>query len=125
MYARISITTDERKEALVVPANAVVDLGGRRGVFLANEDSTVTFRPVRVGIEEQTQIEILEGLLEGDHVVTTGAGALQDGARVIIAGKDEHTASQGVSGGEGRGQTAEARGGGGGARGGRRQGASQ
>ncbi|MBM3820472.1 MAG: efflux RND transporter periplasmic adaptor subunit, partial [Acidimicrobiia bacterium] len=35
MYARISITTDERKDTLVVPANAVVDYSGRRGVFLA------------------------------------------------------------------------------------------
>ncbi|HKE85237.1 MAG TPA: efflux RND transporter periplasmic adaptor subunit, partial [Vicinamibacterales bacterium] len=33
MYARVGITTDVKKEALVVPVNAVVDLGGRRGVF--------------------------------------------------------------------------------------------
>ncbi|MBI4264632.1 MAG: efflux RND transporter periplasmic adaptor subunit [Acidobacteria bacterium] len=88
MYARISITTDQRKETLVVPANAVVDLGGRRGVLLANADSTVTFRSVRVGIEERTQIEILDGVNEGERIVTVGAAALQDGARVIVAEKD-------------------------------------
>jgi RND family efflux transporter MFP subunit len=116
MYARISITTDERKEALVVPSNAVVDSGGRRGVFVPNEDSTVTFRPVRVGIEEQTQIEILEGVQEGDRVVTTGAGALQDGARIIIAG-------EGATSPAADGPSYQTRGGG--ERGGRRQGASQ
>jgi RND family efflux transporter MFP subunit len=87
MYARISITTDERKETLVVPANAVVDYSGRRGVFLANEDSTVAFRAVRVGIEEASQIEVLDGVEEGDRVVTTGAAALTDGATVVIAGR--------------------------------------
>jgi HlyD family secretion protein len=88
MYARVTVTTDERKEALVVPTNAVVDTGGRRGVFLAAENSTVSFRPVTVGIEEDTQTEILDGLSEGDRVVTTGAAGLRDGERVVLAGQD-------------------------------------
>ncbi|NOT27417.1 MAG: efflux RND transporter periplasmic adaptor subunit [Acidobacteria bacterium] len=86
MYARVTVTTDERKDALVVPSNAVVDMGGRRGVFLAVENDTVTFRPVSVGIDEDTQIEIVQGLAEGDRVVTTGAAALREGDRVVIAG---------------------------------------
>jgi HlyD family secretion protein len=85
MYARVTVTTDERKDALVVPTNAVVDYAGRRGVFVASGDSMVTFRPVRVGIEESEQIEILEGVAEGDRVVTTGAAALRDGDRVLLA----------------------------------------
>jgi membrane fusion protein, multidrug efflux system len=86
MYARVTVTTDERKDALLVPSNAVVDLGGRRGVFLAAENNTVSFRPVTIGIEEDKQVEILEGVTEGDRVVTTGAAALRDGDRVLIPG---------------------------------------
>ena len=86
MYARVSVKTDERKEALIVPANAVVDTGGRRGVFMAAENDTVSFRPVTVGIEDSNQIEILDGLSEGDRVVTTGAAGLRDGDRVVYAG---------------------------------------
>ena len=89
MYARISITTDERKDTLVVPANSVVDYTGRRGVFVANDDNTVAFRAVRLGIEEATQVEVLDGLDEGDRVVTTGAAALQDGATVVVSGKQD------------------------------------
>jgi HlyD family secretion protein len=100
MYARVTVTTDERKEALVVPTNAVVDTGGRRGVFLAAENNTVSFRPVTVGIEDNTQIEILAGLSEGDRVVTTGAGGLRDGDRVVRAGGGEapHGAVQATDG---------------------------
>ena len=86
MYARVSITTEERQEALVVPSEAVIDLGGRRGVFVAADDNTVMYRPVTVGIEEQVQIEILTGLAEGDRVVTTGARAVRDGDQVMPAG---------------------------------------
>jgi membrane fusion protein, multidrug efflux system len=96
MYARVTVTTDERKEALVVPANSVVDTGGRRGVFLAVENDTVSFRPVTVGIEDNTQIEILNGLSDGDRVVTTGAAGLRDGDPVIFAGGE---AGEGPAGG--------------------------
>ena len=87
MYARVNITTDNRRDALVVPASSVVDVNGRRGLYLATEAGTASFRAVRVGIEDQTQIEILEGVNEGDVVVTTGAGALTDGARFVVAGR--------------------------------------
>jgi RND family efflux transporter MFP subunit len=86
MYARVTITTDERKNALVVPSNAVVDYNGRRGVFVTTDGETVTFAPVRVGIEQSDVIELLDGAEEGDRVVTTGAAALRDGDRVILAG---------------------------------------
>jgi RND family efflux transporter MFP subunit len=88
MYARVTVTTDERKDALVVPSNAVVDTGGRRGVFLAAENSMVAFRAVTVGVEEDTQIEIVDGVSEGDRVVTTGAAGLRDGDRVVLASSD-------------------------------------
>jgi RND family efflux transporter MFP subunit len=97
MYARVTVTTDQRKDALVVPANAVVDTGGRRGVFLAADNSTVSFRPVSIGVEESTQIEILDGLSEGDRVVTTGAAGLRDGDRVVLASGDGPSDTPGAS----------------------------
>lgn len=86
MYARVTVTTDQRKDALVVPTNALVDIGGRRGLFVAAENDTVLFRAITVGIEENALTEILEGVREGERVVTTGGAALRDGDRVIVAG---------------------------------------
>jgi HlyD family secretion protein len=105
MYARVTVTTDERKDALTVPSPAVVDVGGRRGVFLAAENDTVAFRIVTVGVEEDAVTEILQGLSEGDRVVTTGAAALRDGDRVIFAGAGERRGS-GASGRRGGDQAA-------------------
>ena len=98
MYARVRITTDQRKEALVVPSNAVVDFGGRRGVFVATESDTVLFRPVTVGIENDAVAEVLQGVEDGERVVTTGAGALRDGDRVIVAGAGSPPAGSGRAG---------------------------
>ena len=78
-----------------MPANAVVDLGGRRGVFQPLNETAV-FRAVQVGTEQGDIVEILGGLAEGDEVITTGAGALRDGDRIVLAG------GRGGRGGRGR-----------------------
>jgi HlyD family secretion protein len=96
MYARVGITLETTKNALVVPANALVDLGGRRGVFQPLSETAV-FRAVQVGTEQGDIVEVLGGLTEGDEVITTGAGQLRDGDRIVIAG------GRGGRGGRGRG----------------------
>ena len=87
MYARVGITADRRENALVVPANAVVDVGGERGVFLAQDGNTAAFQKVEIGIEEEDKVEIRNGLSEGQLVVTTGAASLRDGDRFLLAGR--------------------------------------
>jgi RND family efflux transporter MFP subunit len=91
MYARVGIATGGKKDALVVPANAVADLGGRRGVFIPQNDTAV-FRVVQLGLEQPTMIEVLGGLKENDTVITTGSAALRDGDRILLP-DDEGTAT--------------------------------
>ena len=85
MYARVSMTTSTKKQALVVPATAVVDLGGRRGVFTPLNESAV-FRALDLGTEQGDLVEVLGGLNEGDAVITTGSSALRDGDRIVLPG---------------------------------------
>jgi HlyD family secretion protein len=40
------------------------------GVFLLKKDGTVEFRKIRTGITAELKVEVLEGLAEGDEVVT-------------------------------------------------------
>jgi len=87
MYARVSITTGTKKDALVVPSNAVVDLGGRRGVFQP-QNGTAVFRVVQVGLEQPDMVEVLGGLAENESVITTGASALRDGDRISLPEDD-------------------------------------
>jgi len=102
MYARVGITLETTKDALVVPANALVDLGGRRGVFQPLSETAV-FRAVQVGTEQGDIVEVLGGVMEGDEVITTGAGQLRDGDRIVIAG-----GRGGGRGGRGRGGSGQA-----------------
>jgi hypothetical protein len=94
MYARVGIVTDSHPNALVVPTKAVVDASGTRGVYLS-VNNVAQFHPVKIGIEGNERTEILDGVSEGDRVVTTGAAGLRNGDPIILAGGGE--------GGRGRG----------------------
>jgi len=102
MYARVGITTGSKKETLVVPVDAVADLGGRRGVF-QHLNGIAIFRTVEIGTEGDQLIEVTGGLNEGDQVITTGARALRDGDRVQLAGGESGRRG---NGGRGRGDGA-------------------
>ena len=103
MYARVNITVDTKKEALVVPITALVDLGGRRGVFQPLPDNTAAFRVVQVGVETGDAAEVLTGLQEGDRVITTGAAALRDGDRILLPGAGRGGGRRGGGDGGGNG----------------------
>ena len=99
MYARISLTVEEKKDTLVAPKNAVIDFESKRGVWVPNADRRAQFVPVTLGIESPDQVEILTGLKEGDRFVTTGAAAVRNNDQLIIAGEG----NAGGPGGQGRG----------------------
>ena len=46
---------------------------------------TAKFLPVQVGIRDGEHIEVTSGLQDGARVITTGAGALKDGDRIVAA----------------------------------------
>ncbi|MBI1260780.1 MAG: efflux RND transporter periplasmic adaptor subunit [Rhizobiales bacterium] len=83
-YVDLSVTIDELKSVAIVPLEAV-NLGeNERYVFIVSTDgpdSTVTMRPVKV-LYENADIAAVEGVNDGEHVVTTGQLRLRDGARV-------------------------------------------
>jgi RND family efflux transporter MFP subunit len=85
MYARVALTIDRQADALTVPRSAVLDLEGQRGVYVV-EELVAHFRPVRTGLQDAERMQILEGVGEGEQVVTTGALAIKDGDRVQLTG---------------------------------------
>jgi len=83
MYARVSLVTKTRGEAVLVPNDAVLGREGSHYVFVVDGE-----RAVRVGLEPGLRgarfTEALSGPKPGDLVVTSGAGNLFDGARIEV-----------------------------------------
>jgi RND family efflux transporter MFP subunit len=88
MYARVRLTVAERPNALVVPRNALVDIDGKRGVFMIDgSGKAAQFRPIEVGLQDDRRAEVLAGLTEAEKVITTGAAAVREGDPVVLAGQ--------------------------------------
>lgn len=85
MYARVTVTFGINN-SIVVPDIAVFkqEGSGDRFVYVLNSDNTVSLKKVKPGLHKDFEIEILEGLSEGDMVVTKGHGALKDGIKVNV-----------------------------------------
>ena len=79
MTAQVAIMLGEAKQALTVPLTALGarDKDGRQEVRVLKPDQTVERRQVRVGITNNFQAQVLEGLKEGDNVITGDASALE------------------------------------------------
>ncbi len=87
MYAGGTIELG-RSDALVVPAAGVVIRDGRSYVVLLtghSEAAQVALQPVVVGRRQGGEVEIVQGLAEGERVAVQGAGFLNDGDRVRLA----------------------------------------
>jgi len=88
MFARVTTVFGERERAKVIPEEAIVPQGGRQFVIKVvngtEKDSQVSKRvEVKVGIRRPGRVEILDGLSEGDTVVTAGHQRLQKDGTVI------------------------------------------
>lgn len=71
-----------QKDAITVPVSAIVERGQLSGVYIVAADGTAQFRIVTIGKTSEGKAEVLSGVAEGDEVVTSDTGAINDGTRV-------------------------------------------
>jgi membrane fusion protein, multidrug efflux system len=83
MFVRVRVIVGERIEALLVPEEAIVPLGGEFYVFTV-VDGQARRIPVKIGVRRAAQVEIVEGLQPGDQVVTAGMRLSRDGQPVRV-----------------------------------------
>lgn len=69
MWANVEIHLD-LGERLTLPASAVIDTGTRQLAFVRREDDHLEPREVKVGVRTADWWEVLDGLKEGERVVT-------------------------------------------------------
>lgn len=72
-----------KSQGIAVPLAAVQQENGQNFVFVA-DDAQVKRRLVRTGFGNDTEIIVLEGLSEGEQVITTSLNILADGMQVKI-----------------------------------------
>lgn len=72
MFATVNFTPAARKEALLVPTEAVIQTGKRSVVIVAQGEGKFAPADVEIGMESNGQTEIRKGLEAGQQIVVSG-----------------------------------------------------
>ena len=90
MFVNAKIKVD-LGEKLAVPETAVLDTGTRKIVYLAKEGDTLEAREVNLGQKAEGFYEVLDGLKEGDMVVTSGNFLVDSESKLQgVSAQEEH-----------------------------------
>jgi membrane fusion protein (multidrug efflux system) len=81
LFARITLLVEERRNAVIVPEQALMPRGNDRFVFKVMNGKAMLTK-VEIGLRRAGKVEITRGLSAGDVIVTAGHLKIQDGVPV-------------------------------------------
>jgi membrane fusion protein (multidrug efflux system) len=84
MFGHFTISYEQHTDALVIPAEALIDEDDENTVYVV-DDGEVVRRNVKIGIAADGNIEILDGLNENDVIVVVGHSGLRNGSKVLAS----------------------------------------
>ena len=84
MFGRVQIRYDRRDDAVLVAKDAVLVEDAAESVFLVDEEGRAHRRAIRTGYADADHYEVVEGLKDGERVITTGQANLKDKAKVEV-----------------------------------------
>ena len=89
MYAKVKLYTIKHDNVIVIPYDAVSTIDGVSYAYIVKEDSTAEKREVKLGVNVDGNVEVEEGISEGEEVVISGIQSLEDGVKLRIVGGDK------------------------------------
>jgi RND family efflux transporter MFP subunit len=84
MFVEVKIVTGAKENVIVIPRKSITYKQEKAYIFVFDK-MQVAQREIQVGVVEEDQIEVLEGLQEGEMLVTVGVESLKDGMKVRVA----------------------------------------
>jgi len=88
LFANIELTLDVHDNSLVIPEEAILAQVGATTVFVVSNQMAM-IRSVKTGLRVPGKVEITEGLVQGEEVVTAGHQKLFPGVKVMAVNNAE------------------------------------
>jgi RND family efflux transporter MFP subunit len=84
MFVKADIITAEKDSTIVIPKDIIMSGGRGKYVFVVGRNSAAEDRWITTGIENQNNVEVLEGLQVNDRLIIRGFETLRDDSKVKI-----------------------------------------
>ena len=82
MYTESEISLGQKRNTLALPLEAVVRNGDDATVLAVNSQNVLDERHIKLGLEDNSRVEVLSGLSEGDRVVIGNRSQFRGGQRI-------------------------------------------
>jgi len=83
MFARINLDLGTSHESILIPRDALVYRGDQPGAYTIEEEKA-KYLPLQTGLTQGDKVEVLDGLVAGDLVITRGSNMLKEGDAVRV-----------------------------------------
>jgi len=82
MYASVDLNTQRTNPPLLIPGDTLIVRADGTQVAVVRPDQTIHFQKITIGRDFGDRIEVLDGLADGDLVVSNPSDAAKEGAKV-------------------------------------------
>ncbi|MDR2039849.1 MAG: efflux RND transporter periplasmic adaptor subunit [Bacteroidales bacterium] len=83
MFAKADIVVDKADESIIIPKEVILSNRRRKYVYIV-EKNTAILKDVRIGLEDENNVQILDGLKENDNLVVRGFETLRENTKVKV-----------------------------------------
>ncbi len=87
MFCRVNVELKNLNNIIVVPNSAIISIDNSSSVYVVNNGRAYK-REIKIGVTNGEITEILNGLKNGETIVTLGMNNLKEGSRVHISNKE-------------------------------------
>jgi membrane fusion protein (multidrug efflux system) len=82
-YVKVGVVTDVRKDALVIPQRAVIEMQGIYQVYVLGDSSKVNMQIIKPGPSYKDGYVVEDGLKSGDKIAMGGTSLLKNGSVIV------------------------------------------
>jgi RND family efflux transporter MFP subunit len=83
MFVKADIVVDNAENSIIIPKDVIQSNRNRKHVFIV-EKNTAVLRSIRTGIEDENNVQVLDGLKENDNLVISGFETLRENSKVKV-----------------------------------------
>lgn len=96
IFGKVQLISEEKAQVITVPISALAGNEGDYSVFL-NDNGIAKKQKITIGETNENNVEITDGIKEGDQVICTNISTLQEGSEVDAIIKDDSSSDNTAS----------------------------
>lgn len=83
MFVKVDIIVNRADSTIVIPKNVILSQRNQKVVYIVDKNTAYS-RHIKTGLEDENNVEVLEGLQENENLVIRGFETLKDNSKVKV-----------------------------------------